>query len=115
MLTVLFTSEMERSKGTRRLTSLFLPFEIVPLTDPTVAKPGALVPFKLLYEGVPLADITIHAHDGRKAATDEKGEFQLPVKQPGFYSLYAKKKIPVDNDPEMDYLQLMTFIAFTTK
>ncbi len=92
-----------------------LTFEIVPLADPTAAKPGSSIPFKLLYQGQPLEKITIYTHDRQKIDTNEQGEFQVPVQQSGFHSFYARYKIPEKNNPEMDYLQLMTFMTFTTK
>ncbi len=99
----------------RQLRPAGLLFEIIPLADPTTAAPGSSIPFRLLYEGLPLGEITIYTHDGRKIDTDKKGEFQLPVKQAGLHSVYARHKVPVDKNTEMDYLQLMTFITFTTK
>lgn len=92
-----------------------LAFEIVPLADPTIAGPGTSIPFKLFFQGEPLGKVTIHTNDGQKIDTDEKGEFLLPVTQSGFHSFYARHKVPVQNHPEMDYMQLMTFMTFTAK
>ena len=46
---------------------------------------------------------------------DANGVGHLPFEKKGMHLLYAKHKLPAENDPYLDYMQFMTFLTFEVK
>ena len=97
------------------LKPLGMKFEIVPLADPITIAPGKPVAFKLLFEGRPLAEVSVFTNHTQEFKTDANGVGLLSFEKKGMYLLYAKHKLPAANDPYLDYMQFMTFLTFEVK
>ncbi len=74
------------------------PVEIVPESNPGLAKPGSLLPIRLLFRGQPAAGVQIEAAwaspDGRTkrgaiGRTDAEGRLRVPIEAAGRWRLHA--------------------------
>ena len=94
---------------------LGLKFELVPLADPKTLAPGTPIACKLLFEGKPLAGISIATNHDQEAQTDANGVARLTFEKSGWNLLYATHQTPSKNDSDFDYLKFMTFLTFGVK
>lgn len=95
--------------------SLGLKFELVPLADPMTLTPGTPLAFKLLFDGRPLAGISIATNHDQETQTDADGVARLTFEKSGRQLLYATHQIPAEKDSGLDFLKFMTFLAFEMK
>lgn len=74
--------------------------EFVPLADPFALKEGALLPVKVLFDGLPLANHIVEIGDDTAASkgaamrSDGKGVFNVPLSHKGFYRLAVDQRAP---------------------
>lgn len=105
------------------MQSLDLPFEIIPLADPSTLKAGDYFRFKLLYQGNPIAaDIKAtyagFSYGGAWAystRTDKKGIGEVKVLESGIWVLYANHKTPYPNPKEADEYSYTTSLTFEVR
>jgi hypothetical protein len=92
--------------------ALGLRFELVPLADPMTLPPGTPMAFKLLFDGRPLAGVSIRSSLNQEYKTDANGVAQITFEKSGEHLLYATHKVPAENTSALDYRKFMTFITF---
>ena len=95
--------------------SLGLKFEIVPVADPMTMKPGAPAAFKLLFDGQPLAGISIFTDNDQESKSDENGVAKFTFGKSGVHLLYAIHKVPAEKGSGLDFIKLMAFLTFEVK
>lgn len=95
--------------------SVGMKFEIVPLEDPFQAAPGAEIPFKLLFDGKPLAGSSMFTADGQKKQTDESGIARIPMSKNDRLLIYSRHRIDLENQEDLDYLIFTTFLTFEAR
>lgn len=95
--------------------SLGLRFELVPNADPMALAPGAPISFKLLFDGRPLAGVSISTNFERESKTDANGVAEFTFEKSGVHLLYATHKIPAEENSGLDFLKFMTFLTFEVK
>jgi nickel transport protein len=94
---------------------LGLRFELVPLTDPMPLPPGTPTAFKLLFDGRPLAGISILTNLDKESKTDANGVAQFSFEKSGVHMLYATHHVPVEKEIDLDFMKFMTFLKFEVK
>jgi uncharacterized GH25 family protein len=94
---------------------LGLRFELVPLTDPMTVTPGTPAAFKLLFDGRPLAGISILTNLDKESKTDANGVAQFSFEKRGVHLLYATHQVPAEKDIGLDFMKFMTFLKFEVK
>jgi nickel transport protein len=94
---------------------LGLSFELVPLTDPMTLTPGTPTAFKLLFDGRPLAGISILTNLDQESKTDANGVAQFSFEKSGVHLLYATHQVPAEKDSGLDFMKFMTFLTFEVK
>jgi len=92
-----------------------LKFELVPLTDPMTLTPGMPTAFKLLFDGRPLAGISILTNLDQESKTDANGVAQFSFKKNGVHMLYATHQVTAEKDSGLDFVKFMTFLAFEVR
>lgn len=95
--------------------ALGLQFELLPLTDPATLAPGTPVSVKLLFDGQPLAGMSVLTNTDQESRTDENGVTQIVFEKAGIHLLYATHQIPAKKDSGLDFLKFMTFLTFEVK
>lgn len=94
---------------------LGLKFELIPLSDPMVVTTGQTIGFKLLFDGKPLPGFSVLSNREIEYTTDVNGVIQLIIENSGKQLLYAAKKVPAENNTEIDFMKFMTFLTFEVK
>jgi uncharacterized GH25 family protein len=74
--------------GVHLTRAVGLPAEFVPMTDPTIVRPGQLLTFQLLADGRPVAGAVVTGRSSQgghpvMGRTDETGHVTLPIDRPG--------------------------------
>jgi nickel transport protein len=92
--------------------------EIVPLKNPLTLKVGDILPFQVFYDGKPIEGLEIGTadHSDQKGiVTDKNGKASVSIKKSGQQVVKATRKIPLQNDPDVDFLRESATIAFEVK
>jgi nickel transport protein len=91
--------------------------EIVPLKNPLALKVEDKLPFLVLYQGKPLAGVTVRAAGvGKdKVKTDQKGRAEVVIKNTGLNVVGAFRMTPTPKDPDVDMLGEIATINFKVK
>ena len=91
---------------------LGLKMEMTPLKNISELSSGDLLPVKVTFDGTPLPDTTVVSSDKsiEPVKTDENGIAMIQMPEQGKGLLVATHKVPVENDPDMDYRKFMTFL-----
>ncbi len=91
--------------------------ELVPLKNPLALKAGDKLPFQVLYEGKPLAGVTVAAAGVVKDTlkTDANGRAEVAIQKKGFNLVSATRKTATPNDPDADTLYEAANITFEVK
>jgi nickel transport protein len=91
--------------------------EIVPQKNPLALKVGDTLPLQVFYEGKPQEGLEIntgdHAADQKGVLTDKDGKTNVTIKKSGQQVIKATRKIPLQNDPDADFLRESATIVFT--
>ena len=89
-----------------------LKMEMTPLKNISEVSPGELLPVQILFEGTPLPDTLVVSSDKSvdPVKTDANGIAMVKMPERGMGLLSATHKVPVKNDPQMDYRKFMTFL-----
>jgi hypothetical protein len=95
-----------------------LKLEVVPHASPHALRPGATLPFVILFEGKPLPDVTVVG--GRagtpahrvKTVTDSNGQASVVLVEAGRWYLRALHVIRLPDDPEAQWESFWTTITF---
>jgi len=95
--------------------SLGLRFELVPLADPMSLTPGTPTAIKLLFDGRPLAGISILTNLDQESKTDAEGVAKFTFDKSGVRLLYATHQVRAEKDSGLDLLVFMTFLTFEVK
>ncbi len=91
-------------------------FEIVPLKIPHALKPTDTLPVKVLLNGMPAEGINIEINNNKETIkTNNEGIANLKMSEKGKQSIVAKKRIPVKDNPDADYLSYTTVLTFELK
>jgi uncharacterized GH25 family protein len=74
--------------GAHLTRAVGLPAEFVPMTDPTIVRPGQLITFQLLADNRPVAGAVVTGRSSQgghpvMGRTDETGHVTLPIDRPG--------------------------------
>lgn len=94
-----------------------LEIEIVPLTHPYRLKPGESLPVQVLFRGLPLRGMTLHAgHDGRpgdacQVETDRDGKANIDLSRPGKWYIRGIHLAQVDRESH-SYESYWTTLTF---
>ena len=105
------------------LKPMGIPFEIIPLVDPSALKAGDYFRFKLLYQGKPVAvDIKAtyagFSYNGAWAystRTDKEGIGEVKILESGIWVLYANHKMPYPDPKEADEYSYTTSLTFEVR
>ncbi len=88
----------------------------MPLKNPYKLKPNEILPVRIYFDGKPLEGATVetgnHAEAGK---TDKEGHFSVKVSDKGMHIILAKHRIPVKDNPDVDFLSFTTVLTFETK
>ncbi len=86
--------------------------EIIPLENPFELKAGALLPIRVIFRGKPVSGIPVEGGDHQKVAlTDHQGEAKVSLTK-GLQLLSVSMKEPIKNDPDADYLIIISTFTF---
>ena len=97
---------------------LGLTLELVPEKDPRRRRPGGVLPFKILYEGRPLADCLVVAlqrgqpQNTVRARTDREGRVLLRVAAPGVWLVKAVHMVAAPPETGADWESIWTSLTF---
>lgn len=97
---------------------LGLTLELVPERDPRSRRPGGVLPFKILYEGRPLADCLVAAlqrgqpQNTVRARTDREGHVILKVAAPGVWLVKAVHMVAAPPETGVDWESIWTSLTF---
>jgi nickel transport protein len=94
---------------------LGMKLELVPGADPAMLSAGTPINFKLLFDGRPLAGVSILTNHHQDVVTDENGVASLVFDKSGTHLLYATHQTPAEKDSGLDFLKFMTFLTFEVK
>ena len=89
-------------------------FEIVPLEDPYRTTPGTDLPVKLLFDGKPLAGVSIFTDNGEEVETDENGIARLRKSANVRQLIYSRHRIAAVDRGDLDYLVFTAFLTIET-
>lgn len=94
-----------------------LPFEIVPLMDPTILEAGNELPVQVLFDGKPVEGVEVTAdyvNDSRAAPvkTDAKGIARINIRNAGLNVVGAGYSRPLSDSKEADKLSYFTTLTF---
>lgn len=94
-----------------------LPFEIVPLMDPTILEAGNELPVQVLLEGKPVEGVEVTAdyvNDGHAepAKTDAEGIARVNIRNAGLNVIGAGYSRPLSDSKEADKLSYFTTLTF---
>ncbi|MGE0083912.1 MAG: DUF4198 domain-containing protein [Desulfococcaceae bacterium] len=89
-----------------------LKLELIPLKNPFLSSPEELLPVELRFDGNPLADAAL-SYEGasEEIKTDKNGIAMIKIPEKGIRMIFASHKMPVTNNPEMDYHLFTTFLV----
>jgi len=88
-----------------------LKFEIIPVKNPFQLATGELLSVQVLFDGNPLADISVSSEgDEQGIKTDKDGIAKIKIADKGIRLISARHKVPVQNNPEMDYNLFTAFL-----
>jgi hypothetical protein len=100
---------------------LGFPAEFVPMTDPTILRPGQFLTLQLLAHGTPVtrAEVTAHASGGGHpivGRTDSFGHVTLPIDRPGAWLVRTVHMTsgPVTGSPDVEWDSHWATLAFHT-
>ncbi|OQX27528.1 MAG: hypothetical protein BWK80_04840 [Desulfobacteraceae bacterium IS3] len=103
-------SMFENSEGITK--PLGLKFEIVPMKNPFQLASDESLPVQILFDGKPLADIAVSSEkDSEAVKTDKDGVAMIKIAEKGIRLISARHKVPVQNNPETDYLLFTAFLT----
>ncbi len=86
--------------------------DLIPLENPFELKSGAILTIKVLYKGKPIPETEVEGGDHRKiSTTDKDGVAKVPLTK-GRQLLSVSIKEPLKNDPDADYLSLVSTLTF---
>jgi uncharacterized GH25 family protein len=102
---------------------LDLPFEIIPLADPSTLKAGDYFRFKLLYQGKPVAEDIKATYAGfsyggawaYSTRTDKQGIGEVKILESGIWVIYANHKTPYPDPKEADEYSFTTSLTFEVR
>jgi uncharacterized GH25 family protein len=101
----LFGSSAMNTRG------LGMKFEIVPLENPFAVSPGKVLQVAVIFDGKPLADAIVSSGDDAvPVKTDKDGIVGILFPENGAAILSARHKVPVKNNPDMDYHLYTAFL-----
>jgi nickel transport protein len=91
--------------------------EILPLKNPLALKVGDNLPIQVFFEGKPAAGLVINSgdHAQKGMTTDKDGKANVTLKKSGLQVIKATRKIPLQNNPDADFLRESATIVFMIK
>lgn len=94
-----------------------MPFEIVPLMDPTILKAGNELPVQVLFDGKPVEGVEVAAdyvNDSHAAPvkTDAEGIARISIRNAGLNVVGAGYSKPLSDSKEADKLSYFTTLTF---
>jgi nickel transport protein len=102
-------------EGAGNTKPIGIKFELIPLEDPLRIPVGGELPIQAVFEGNPLANVTLVGKDKQEIPTDQNGTGRMKITQKGIHLLMAGHKAPVQGDPEKDYDLFTTFLVFEVR
>ncbi len=102
-------------EGNRFRTPMGMKFEIVPLDNPETIELEKEFPIQLLFEGKPMAGVSVFAGGAGEWKTDKNGVTHITPMGTGLNVFMARHKVPVQGDPDKDYHLYTTFLVFEVK
>ncbi len=91
------------------------PVEIVPLTDPATLKPGAPLPFQVLFQGKPAGVMAMEAASTagvKKFSTDNRGRGSVILDRAGPWKLHTIKMVRLENREKADWESFWASLTF---
>lgn len=91
------------------------PVEIVPLTDPVKLKPGAALPFQVLFQGKPAGVMAMEAASTagvKQFSTDKQGRGSVVLDRPGPWKLHTIKMVRLENREKADWESFWASLTF---
>ncbi|MFZ5450616.1 MAG: DUF4198 domain-containing protein [Thermodesulfobacteriota bacterium] len=91
--------------------------ELVPLKNPLALKVGDKLPFRVLYDGKPLAGVSVQAEGVKKDTlkTDSNGRGEIVINKKGLNIVGATRKSDTPKDPDADVLYETANITFEVR
>jgi nickel transport protein len=96
-------------------TPVNIMFEIVPKENPFEKKVGEEFPVMVIFEGNPLADISVYTEKGQEVKTDQDGVALIKIEKKGMQLISAGHKVPAAENSGLDYHMFTTFFNFEVK
>jgi uncharacterized GH25 family protein len=90
-------------------------FEIVPKENPFKKGVGEQLTIMVIFEGKPLADISVYTEKGQEAKTDQDGVALIKIEDKGMQLISAGHKVPAAENSGLDYHMYTTFFNFELK
>ncbi|BCB95957.1 hypothetical protein JZK55_08790 [Dissulfurispira thermophila] len=96
---------------------LGMQMEIVPLKNPFSLKAGDKLPLKVFLDGKIAEGVSINAGSYHKddMKTDKNGMAEVEIEKAGFQIIAASIKIPLKDNPNVDFLSISANITFEVK
>lgn len=101
----------------RFLKPLGMKMEIVPLKNPLSLKAEDMLPLKVFLDAKPIEGASVNAggYHMDEIKTDKEGMAEVKIGEAGFQIIAASIKIPVKDNPDVDYLSMSATITFKIK
>jgi uncharacterized GH25 family protein len=102
-------------EGAGNTRPIGIKFELIPLEDPLRIPVGGELSIQAVFDGKPLANVTLLGNDKEEIPTDQNGTGRMKITKKGTHLLMVGHKVPVKGDPEKDYDLLTTFLVFEVR
>jgi nickel transport protein len=90
-------------------------FEIVPKENPFEKGVGEQLPVMVIFEGKPLANISVYTEKGQEVKTDQNGVALIIIEEKGLQLISAGHKVSAAENSGLDYHMFTTFFNFEVK